>query len=118
MSLIPHHLSSVAIRKRGVPGWEPYRWAVVGSDTVAVTGGIPRLLTRGPRKGQKTWDGPGQTEYVTRAEQDAEFVRYENDTGRCGECFGSGEKLKSWHHIDGATYMPCPRCNGSKEAPR
>jgi hypothetical protein len=115
------HIDTVAIRKAAIEGWEPYRYQAIGSDGSLITGGIPRILTRGPRKGKKTWDGKGTQVVVTKAEIDAEKVRYTVETGNCPECYGTGEIFASWHHERGTTYKPCPHCNAtgsaSKEVP-
>lgn len=110
-------LGVVAARKAGIEGWEPYKFEKIGSDAVAVTGGIPRLLTRGPRKGRKTWDGKGTTEVVTSVEMELEFKRYEADTGKCGDCLGERRVYAGWHHIEGTRYRPCKRCGESGKAP-
>lgn len=70
----PHvdHLSNLAARKLGKPGW---RWCKSEAATggFVLTGAVPRLLERGPRKGQPTWAGvPLERVILTRAEVDAE----------------------------------------------
>ena len=109
------HMNRVAIRKAGAAGWEPYSWQwIIGG--VLVIGGVPRLLKRGPRKGQKTWDRNGAMVAVTTEEIAAEFCRYEIDSGRCGNCMGDGSVV-SRAGIDGTTYKQCPRCAGTGKAP-
>lgn len=111
------HLYAVAIRKSGIEGWEPYAWERVGED-VMLTGGIPRLLTRGPRKGQRTWDGKGTSVVVTRGEESAEEARYVAETGNCGKCQGDGKVFASWSIADGTKYRECKPCTGTgKVAP-
>jgi hypothetical protein len=109
------HMDAVAIRKAGIEGWEPFKWERVGED-VLFTGGIPRLLQSGPRKGRKTWDGKGSSVVVTRGEEAAEYARYEATTGECGTCYGKAEVFASWHHIDGTKYRPCAKCNSTGKA--
>jgi hypothetical protein len=102
------HLDNVARRKVNGPE---------GSDLV-VSGGVPRLLKAGPRKGKPTWrDVPTQRAVVTRAELDAEKARYEADTGKCSECMGTGKVLASWSAAEGVKYRPCKRCDGTGERP-
>lgn len=110
-----HHMDAVAIRKAGIEGWEPFKWERAGEDFI-ITGGIPRLLKSGPRKGRKTWDGKGTSVVVTRAEVEAQAAAYAAETGNCPECYGSGEVFKSWHHIDGTKYKTCSKCKGSCKA--
>lgn len=63
-------------RKYKLPeGWSWCRSEVVGdaehSTTFLITGGVPRTLTRGPRKGRRSWDKSVLTGYViTRADMD------------------------------------------------
>jgi hypothetical protein len=107
------HMETVAIRKAGIPGWEPYLYERIG-DGVLMTGGIPRILKSGPRKGRKTWDRKDSTRVVvTRAETDAEQVRYEAETGNCGTCFSKGETVVVWSAADGEKYATCKHCNGT-----
>lgn len=107
------HIDAVAIRKSGIEGWEPFRYEFIAPDSNLVTGGIPRILKSGPRKGRKTWDGKGTRVVVTRAEIEAEKQRYAAETGNCPECYGEGEIFASWHHERGTTYKPCPHCGGT-----
>jgi hypothetical protein len=53
-------------------GWAWCRSEVIGeSGHFLVTGGVPRTLTRGPRKGRRTWKGAALTQYViTKAQVD------------------------------------------------
>lgn len=109
------HMEKVAIRKSGVEGWEYFRWQRAGEDSI-LTGGIPRLLKSGPRKGKKTWDGKGTSVVVTQAEIDEEAARYVSETGNCATCYGTGEVFQSWHHIDGTKYKPCRECGATGKA--
>lgn len=111
-----HHMDAVAIHKSGVEGWEPFRYQAAGEDSV-ITGGVPRLLLRGPRKNKRTWDGCKESSVVvTRAEIDAEAARYTTETGNCAHCYGDGKVFQSWDHIDGTTYRECKTCKGSGRA--
>jgi len=113
----PTHMESVAIRKAGVEGWEPFRYEVIGTDGILVTGGIPRLLKSGPRKGQKTWGAKkGSKVVVTNSEVATEKARYVAETGNCPECYGKGEIFASWHVDHGTKYKPCPHCCATGKA--
>lgn len=113
------HMNEVARRKvNGPEGWEICGWERLGDGRdFVVEGGVPRLLTRGPRKGHKRWDGPRLKTVVTGAEIDAEHARYEADTGNCGDCGGTGEVLAGWSAKDGTKLEPCPRCGATGKTP-
>lgn len=49
-------INSIARRKLGTPNdWEVFRVEWIG-DQILCEGGIPRVITRGPKKGRKRWD--------------------------------------------------------------
>ena len=81
-SLLPFCvISEAARRKLGAPaGWLFKSSRVIGTGptrTYLVTGAVPRVITRGPRKGQGTFGGVALDEVViTPAELDA--VRHEH----------------------------------------
>lgn len=107
------HLDEVARRKvNGPEGWVVCAWERIGDgNDLVVTGGVPRMLKAGPRKGKPTWrDVPTQKAVVTKAEIEAEKVRYEADTGKCGDCMGKGEVFASCSVAEGTKYRPCKRC--------
>jgi hypothetical protein len=109
------HIETVARRKvGGAPEWECFRLERIGAERdTLVEGGIPRTITRGNRRGQKTWKGgSAQKAVVTGAEIDAEHARYELDTGMCGDCFGRGYVCYGWSIEHGSKSKPCPRCFG------
>lgn len=114
------HMDEVARRKvSGPEGWAVCAWERIGDgNDLVVTGGVPRVLKAGPRKGKPTWrDVPTQNAVVTEAEIEAEKARYEADTGKCGDCYGKGEVFASWDHIEGVKHRKCGRCGGSGERP-
>lgn len=117
MALIDH-VNNVAKNKMNIPGWEPFAWEVIGNDGVLVTGGIPRLLKRGPRKGEKTWDGKGDKIVVVKSEIDAEMQRYERETGKCQDCFGTGRVFAGWSAASGKRTRACKRCAGDGTSPQ
>jgi hypothetical protein len=124
------HLGNAAKRKVGVLGWE---WCTseaidvgVGADCAScdflLTGGVQRTLTRGPRKGHRTWKGCDITRVVvTRAELDAELASHEATTGRCHRCDGDGRVVTSVHVNPDKTLAtttgPCGRCSGTGKPP-
>ena len=114
------HLNEVARRKvNGAEGWAVCAWERIGDgNDLVVTGGVPRLLKTGPRKGKPTWrDVPTQKAVVTGAEIEAEKARYEADTGKCSDCMGSGQVFASWSQAEGKKCCTCGRCGGTGERP-
>ena len=112
------HLDEVARRKvSGPEGWKVCRWERIGTgNDLLVEGGVPRLLESGPRKGKQTWrDVLIQKAVVTGDEIDAEHARYESTTGKCGDCYGTGEVFASWSVAKGTTFRECKRCGGTGE---
>jgi hypothetical protein len=110
------HLDEVARRKvSGPDGWKVCEWERIGDgNDLVVTGGVPRIMKSGPRKGKPTWrDVPTQKAVVTSDELDAEKKRYEEETGKCGDCYGTGEVFASWSSTYGVKIKTCKSCAGS-----
>jgi hypothetical protein len=100
------------------PEWQWYKVERIDPDATLMEGGVPRLLTRGPRKGKPTWKGCKLERcIVTDVEVAAEQKSYEATTGSCHRCLGTGEVLHGWSKYEGSKYRPCPRCKGTKVAP-
>lgn len=112
-----HHMDTVAKQKAGgIEGWEPWFYERITGGLI-IKGGVPRLITRGSRKGKKTWDkGSSQTVLVSFDDIDRERQRYEAETGRCGECYGEARVVIAAGSC-GTKYKPCPECNGTGLAP-
>jgi hypothetical protein len=104
---------AIAIEKSGVEGWTPFRWEVVGKDDMLITGGVARVLDRGPNKGRERWDGPGTRVVVTGKELDSAMATYEATTGSCAECEGSGKEVAGWSATSGTKYRTCAKCKGT-----
>ena len=113
-----NHAANVAKRKLSpLPsGFEFSGWEIVGPDTVVFRGGVARKISRGPRKGQRTWDKITHKVAVTKAEEQEEVNRYESETGKCAECGGTGEMWAGWNHKTGHCYSECTKCSGSGAA--
>jgi hypothetical protein len=111
------HRERVALRKLGNPeGWAWFSWQCVGEDAVILKGCVPtRAYTKGPRKGRSVYDPPYREVVVTDAEVLAERKRFEDETGKCGECSGAGREFARWTAAHGTEWRPCRLCNGSCE---
>src|SRR3990167_10978085 len=105
----PQHRENVGKRKiNAPPGFEWFRWEVIGPDATKLTGCISTgTYKKGPQKGRPKYDGPRQEVVVTNAEEAAELDRYEADTGRCGRCLGDGQVLAAWNHLTGVSWKQC-----------
>lgn len=108
-------LERIAKRRSESPGFEICMMRVrKDRESFEVEGAVPRILTRGPRQGEKTWWNTHRQRFVVTIEQlDAEATAYESETGNCARCFGKGEVFARWHHETGTTYRPCPSCGAT-----
>lgn len=108
------HTESAAIRVIGIVGWEPCIFEAAANGSL-IRGGIPTITFSGKKK----WPAQKNMEMVviTDADVRAEYARYENETGNCGDCYGTGKKVVGWHYIDGEKTTHCVRCNGKGGAP-
>lgn len=113
-----NHLENVARRKLGIvsPDWFIGAWEKIGPDAVLCSGGVTRTITKGPRKGRKAWGSMPDKVVVTDAEEHAERLRYETETGKCANC-DDGQTWAGWHHETGNYFKTCTRCKGSGKAP-
>ncbi len=53
-------------------GWAWFRSELLGDGpgyAFLITGGIPRIVSRGPKKGSRTWRGVATNSYVITREQ-------------------------------------------------
>ncbi|HDR9174294.1 hypothetical protein [Burkholderia vietnamiensis] len=72
---------AVAARKAQCAEWKPFAYERI-EDAIVMTGGVPRPLKSGPRKGEKVWDRKSATRIVvTDAEADDEAARMASAAG-------------------------------------
>lgn len=109
----------IARRKLNAPPeWKWCRLEWIEPDAMLVTGGVPRIYVRGPRKGQPKWGGVTREQcVVTEAERRAEWASYEASTGLCYNCCGEARTLYRWSKDSGTEYRECRRCTGTGKAP-
>jgi len=113
------HADRIAWRKAGsIPGWEVCGWELVDMDAkesdLIMKGGIPRFLSSGKYKGNKTWrDSKISKVVVTAAEVRAEKESYIAITGNCPTCMGKSEVMQSWSSTEGIKMRPCKPCNAT-----
>jgi hypothetical protein len=109
---------AIAIDKSGIPGWKPCIWEAIGEGTrdSLISGGVPRLLTRGPNKGHPRWEGKLTRVVVSGVEVEAAMAKYEGETGHCAECEGSCKTVAGWSAAEGTRYRPCAKCDSTGKA--
>lgn len=102
--------------------WRAYLWECLpkGAREVQVyhiRGAIAPLHERGTSAGQPNWrrTQPGTTRdvYITPNEHDAWVDAWEQRTGHCRQCLGTGQELVAWHIHTGTRYRACLRCEGT-----
>ena len=110
------HGGNCALRKIGNPeGWTIYAWESLDDGSVLYR----MALERPPgADGCRKWNtDQGKAVAVSQAEVAAEYARYEDETGKCGECGGHGERWVGWNRDTGHKYAPCGKCGGSGNTP-
>jgi len=101
-------------------GWDVAFMEKIGPDATMVSGGFPRPIKQGKRKGELTWRGVEMCGpvIVTDREVAEERARYEAETGNCGDCLGEGNRCVGWHKETGKEYRACLTCSGTGKAGR
>jgi hypothetical protein len=122
----PNFVEEIARQRLGQPPeWRVCVWERVGRmnhyDGCVVAGGVPRILTRGKRKGQQSWSHLKRRDLLKVAVSPEDEARahadYEAATGACHECGGSGAEWAGWSSDAGNRYRICSRCLGTGNAP-
>lgn len=116
-------LEDIARRKLGAgPDWQWCKSEVIGAyghGDFLLSGGVPRILKSGPRKGRGTWAGITLDRcVVTQSEIAAEQRAYEASTGTCHRCLGEKQTIHGVSSTNGTTYRVCSRCMGTGLAPQ
>jgi|GEM_PF-6375854 len=62
--------------------------------------------------------GTEQEVLITLSDLREHAKTFEDSTGNCWECKGSGEAFASWSVLEGVTYQVCDRCKGKGLRPR
>ncbi len=115
MSKRPNHAEAVALRKVGNPdGFSIFAWERLGDGSTLIRMKFEVIQANGK---QRKWSGDEKTACVTKAEIDAEIVRYEAETGMCAECGGTKQEWAGWSISDGNKYIECRRCGGTGRVP-
>lgn len=107
----------LAAIKVGLPGWVAYQWKRADGGSIVV-GCVPLVLFKsGPRKGKPNYSKPApgslRTVIVTDADMDAHAKQYEEITGLCFNCHGSGQVNVGWSRETGPKMADCKCCKAS-----
>jgi hypothetical protein len=92
--------------------WSCCGWKRIASGFL-LNFGQERIITKGKRKGQRTWKGEQQQAFVTDAEIKKAEGEWEKQTGKCHVCGGDGQESFGWNAKTGTTYDTCTRCGGA-----
>lgn len=99
--------------------WRPQIYGCLDRDLgFYLRGAVPiGIYSRGPRKGRPKFPPLGQLQRVviTPDEVRQARIRWENETGLCSHCGGSGQSVKSIG-VNGLTYRECTACDGTGQA--
>lgn len=96
------------------PDWEVGMWRCLDDGSVLCE---LRQTWRGKR-GKKNWGKEKRTCVVTQGDVTAEQIRYENRTGNCHVCQGTGDEWRRWSADKGNEFKTCTRCIGSGRKPQ
>lgn len=108
-------LMSMTVRRK-LQLSESWRWA----SAEHVEGGVILEVSEywvGPRGG-KHWKRPFTKAFITQEEMEQTKVIYEQETGKCYDCEGSGQEFYGWNRGTGNKYRPCRTCGATGMATR
>lgn len=114
----PPDFRLMAVRKLNSRGddwhWRSMEYIGDGEGEGAlIEGGIPMI----DAKGRKRWAGvPTAKLFVSEVQVASTALAWEQETGKCQKCAGSGQMNIGWHHKEGNRYAECNRCGGDGKA--
>lgn len=117
-----------AREKAGMPPeWQLFRWECFPKTAdpgeflyVEVTGAVAlQKFTKGRRKGQPNWGKSSSRKLVVLpcADHEQWCAAWEQSTGKCQECVGTGEVFAGWSVDSGVRFRPCRKCTATGKAP-
>ena len=114
----PNIMERAALRKLGIadPSWGAFHFMAMEPSDVLVEVAEFRIVTKGKRKGRRSFFGHERRCVLSQADLDAERVRYETESGECADC-DKGQRVTGFTQA-GLTFKPCERCNGTGKPTR
>lgn len=108
-------MSLAGRKKLGFP--DSWRWIEAEAITggTLLTGGIVTYKENGDAKFPKSADQ--QKVFITKDDIDKEKGLYEEQTGKCWRCEGTGDWVYGWSIDEGSKKKPCSRCEATGNAP-
>lgn len=107
----PCFQSMAAAKKLGAdPAW---RWCIgeaLDAGGILLHGAVPNVTPDGGRRFQGL---KLQRVAVTSEEIKAAKAEWSRETGKCGDCYGTGQRTVAWSMKDGVTTKPCEHCHGT-----
>jgi len=120
-------MNLVALEKYGMPeGWQWFRAEVKNhskpSSFILLTGAVCSVLfERGKRKGQQDWSKRDKATEAVIAIQHNDIdqlkLAWQQRTGKCHVCQGTGQYVYGWDHKDGDLKRPCDPCGATGNNP-
>lgn len=117
-------IQEIAIKKAGVPGdWRPFE-IEMGRDIPGsnVPPGMYRcvgaICTIGA-DGLPDWPKTKKamkflaTVWISEEELSSYVSAWEEETGQCSKCLGSGQQWNGWSMLAGTKFKTCTKCGGS-----
>lgn len=105
------------------PEWDSYEFEAIGAmpghppKLIRVAGAVAPPKVSGKNKGEPNWrkrdPATDKTAYFSPAEHEAWEATWEQKTGKCAECVGTGQKMAGWDVKTGVRYKPCVKCGAS-----
>lgn len=110
--------SMAAYRARGgfVPPFEFYRIEAIDNGYILTGADVIGIIQRGKNKGRKRYSKQLTKAFISKTESIQEQKLWEEATGKCSRCLGSGEITVKVSIPEGITLDACNVCKGNRNA--
>ena len=107
--------------------WQIYRWSACGRERnapgayIEVEGAVFKtIITKGKRKGRPDYKKPEPNSTAKFAilitDLDQFQIEWSAKTGKCANCYGTGQEWNGWHHKTGNKFRDCHACKATGNA--